>query len=86
MNAVSTGAIEMRGGNGYIEDWRNAKLVRDAHLGVLWEGTSSVNALEIVRKYCVTPETQGAALSALSFKCDVLWSMLDAIDQAYGNR
>jgi hypothetical protein len=23
-------------------------------------------------------------VSALSFKCDVLWSMLDAIDRAYG--
>jgi len=48
--AVATGAMEMRGGNGYIEDWGNAKLVRDAHLGLLWEGTSSVNALDIVRR------------------------------------
>ena len=48
--AVATGAMEMRGGNGYIEDWSNAKLVRDAHLGLLWEGTSSVNALDIVRR------------------------------------
>jgi pyrroloquinoline-quinone synthase len=45
----------------------------------------SEHGLEVVRKHCVTPETQAAALSALSFKCDVLWSMLDAIDQAYGN-
>ena len=47
---VATGALEMRGGNGYIEDWANAKLVRDAHLGLIWEGTSSVNALDIVRR------------------------------------
>ena len=47
---VATGAMEMRGGNGYIEDWVNAKLVRDAHLGLLWEGTSSVNALDIARR------------------------------------
>jgi acyl-CoA dehydrogenase len=47
---VATGAMEMRGGNGYIEDWVNAKLVRDAHLGLLWEGTSSVNALDIVKR------------------------------------
>lgn len=46
----------------------------------------SEHGLEIVRKHCVTPDTQAAALAALSFKCDVLWSMLDAIDQAYGNR
>ncbi|GGB35110.1 pyrroloquinoline-quinone synthase [Flexivirga endophytica] len=46
----------------------------------------SEHGLEIVRKHCVTAETQAAAFAALSFKCDVLWSMLDAIDQAYGNR
>jgi pyrroloquinoline-quinone synthase len=44
----------------------------------------SEHGLEIVRKYCVTTETQAAAVAALSFKCDVLWSMLDAIDQGYG--
>jgi pyrroloquinoline-quinone synthase len=44
----------------------------------------SEHGLEVVRKHCITPETQAAALAALSFKCDVLWSMLDAIDQAYG--
>ena len=47
---VATAAMEMRGGNGYVEDWSNAKLVRDAHLGVLWEGTSSINALDIIRR------------------------------------
>lgn len=61
--AVATGAMEMRGGNGYIEDWRNAKLVRDAHLGVLWEGTSSVNALDIVRR-AVGKEGAHVALAA----------------------
>src|SRR3546814_21176419 len=31
---VVTGeAMEVRGGNGYIEEWVNARLVRDAHLG-----------------------------------------------------
>jgi len=24
--------------NGYIEDWVNSRLIRDAHIGVLWEG------------------------------------------------
>lgn len=48
--AVATGAMEARGGNGYIEDWINARLVRDAHLGVLWEGTSNINALDVVTR------------------------------------
>ncbi len=47
---VATGAMEMRGGNGFIEDWVNARLVRDAHLGVLWEGTSNINSIDVVRR------------------------------------
>ena len=46
----------------------------------------SAHALEVVTEHCRTPETQAAALAALSFKCDVLWSMLDAIDRACADR
>lgn len=35
--------------------------------------------LDIVVRHCRTREQQRAAVAALSFKCDVLWSMLDAI-------
>jgi pyrroloquinoline-quinone synthase len=44
------------------------------------------HALQVVTAYCRTPEEQAAAVAALSFKCDVLWSMLDAIDRAYADR
>ena len=47
---VATAAMEVRGGNGFIEDWVNARLVRDAHTGVLWEGTSSIVALDVTRR------------------------------------
>lgn len=47
---VATGAMEARGGNGYIEDFPNARLVRDAHLGLLWEGTSNINALDALQR------------------------------------
>src|SRR5207302_8539225 len=47
---VATGATEVRGGNGYIEEWVNARLVRDAHIGLLWEGTSNINALDIITR------------------------------------
>src|SRR5260221_239539 len=47
---VATGAMEVRGGNGYIEEWVNSRLIRDAHVGVLWEGTSNINALDIVTR------------------------------------
>ncbi|MBB4908963.1 pyrroloquinoline-quinone synthase PqqC [Actinophytocola algeriensis] len=43
------------------------------------EGKST---LDIVVRHCVTAEQQDAAVAALSFKCDVLWSVLDAIERA----
>jgi pyrroloquinoline-quinone synthase len=46
----------------------------------------SEHALEVVTEHCRTPDEQAAAVAALSFKCDVLWSMLDAIDRAYADR
>jgi len=58
---VATGAMEMRGGNGYIEDWVNARLVRDAHVGVLWEGTSNIVALDVVAR-AVTKSNAHVAL------------------------
>jgi pyrroloquinoline-quinone synthase len=44
----------------------------------------SDEALAITLEYCNTPELQREAVRALEFKCDVLWSMLDAIYHAYG--
>ncbi len=43
----------------------------------------SDEALAIALKYCNTPELQREAVRALEFKCDVLWSMLNAIHHAY---
>ncbi|MGC9668971.1 pyrroloquinoline-quinone synthase PqqC [Planosporangium sp. 12N6] len=40
-------------------------------------------ALEVVTSYCDTPERRAAACDALTLKCEVLWSMLDAVDYAY---
>ena len=42
-------AMNIRGGNGYIEEWVNAKLVRDSFLGSIWEGAENVVALDVAR-------------------------------------
>lgn len=42
-------SMNVRGGNGYIEEWVNARLVRDAHLGSIWEGSENVVALDVAR-------------------------------------
>jgi coenzyme PQQ biosynthesis protein C len=40
-------------------------------------------ALDYVKRNARTPEQQAAVLAALEFKCDVLWSMLDALHYCY---
>ena len=44
----------------------------------------SNEAVDLTYTYCDTPELQRAAIDALGFKCDLLWSMLDAMALAYG--
>lgn len=46
---VAGDAMEARGGVGYIEEWPEPRLVRDAHLGSIWEGTSNIVALDVLR-------------------------------------
>jgi acyl-CoA dehydrogenase len=46
---VTAEAMEVRGGNGYVEDWIDPRLLRDAHLGSIWEGSSNVVALDVGR-------------------------------------
>ncbi|MFC7555588.1 acyl-CoA dehydrogenase family protein [Pseudoroseomonas wenyumeiae] len=46
---VTGDAMEVRGGCGYIEEWPDARLVRDSHLGSIWEGTSNIVALDVLR-------------------------------------
>ena len=43
----------------------------------------SNEGLALTLTYCDTPELQNAALAALRFKCDVLWSMLDALQFSF---
>jgi pyrroloquinoline quinone biosynthesis protein D len=40
-------------------------------------------ALAYAKQHANTPERQAAVLGALTFKCDVLWSQLDALHHAY---
>lgn len=40
-------------------------------------------ALDYVKRQARTPDQQKAAVAALTFKCDMLWAMLDALHFAY---
>ncbi len=56
-------ALEMRGGIGYIEEFAPARLLRDAHLGSIWEGTGNIVALDALRR-AVGRHGADAALAA----------------------
>jgi pyrroloquinoline-quinone synthase len=43
----------------------------------------SKGALELTLEYCNTPELQRAAVAAMTFKCELLWAVLDAIAGKY---
>lgn len=58
-------AIEIRGGNGVIEDWVNSRLLRDSFIPVLWEGTSIINSIDVVRRAIGKSQAQGALRTEL---------------------
>jgi hypothetical protein len=67
--SVTGDAMEVRGGCGYIEEWSDARLLRDAHLGSIWEGTSNIVALDVLRAI-----KRDAALPALRERVAALLS------------
>lgn len=46
---VASAAIEIQGGNGYTGDWVTERLLRDAQVMPVWEGTSNILALDVLR-------------------------------------
>jgi acyl-CoA dehydrogenase len=60
---VTIEALEMLGGNGYIEEWANPRLLRDAIVNVVWEGSSNVIVLDVAR--AIAREGVDAALFAM---------------------
>jgi alkylation response protein AidB-like acyl-CoA dehydrogenase len=60
---VVAAGMEVRGGNAYIEDWPNARLLRDVHVHAIWEGTGVISALDVAR--ALAREGAGEALFAI---------------------
>jgi len=46
---ASSDAIEIHGGNGYIEQWPVARLLRDAQVNTVWEGPDNILCLDVRR-------------------------------------
>nr|WP_272885729.1 acyl-CoA dehydrogenase family protein [Fictibacillus marinisediminis] len=42
-------ALELHGGNGYIEEYVTPRLLRDAIVNPVWEGTANIQSLEVLK-------------------------------------
>ena len=48
---LASQALEIHGGNGYIENWPIARQFRDAQCHTIWEGTENIICLDILRAF-----------------------------------
>jgi acyl-CoA dehydrogenase len=46
---TASDAIEIHGGNGYVETWPVARLLRDAQVNTIWEGPDNILCLDVRR-------------------------------------
>ena len=46
---TASDAIEIHGGNGYVETWPVARILRDAQINTLWEGPDNILCLDVRR-------------------------------------
>lgn len=69
---LASAAIEVHGGNGYIEDWPLARQLRDAQCHPIWEGTENIIALDVIRAI-----TRDGALEPLLERVDAALGRAD---------
>ncbi len=63
-------ALEFRGGIGYVEEFVTPRLLRDAHLGSIWEGTGNIVALDALTRAVGRHGAEAALLAELHAKLD----------------
>lgn len=61
-------AIELHGGNGYIEEFVTARLLRDAQVLPVWEGTTNILVLDALRA-CRKGAPQALLLDDVEARC-----------------
>ena len=58
--AVAAEAMEVMGGNGYVEENALARFYREAPLNSIWEGSGNVMCLDVMRAFGKTPSVRAA--------------------------
>ena len=57
--------LQVFGGHGYIREWGMEQLLRDARINMIYEGTNTIQALDLLgRKVLMRHGRQAAATSA----------------------
>ena len=67
---AASDAIEVHGGNGYIEQWPVARLLRDAQVNTIWEGPDNILCLD-VRRGIEREEAHQPFLARVRAACEV---------------
>jgi putative acyl-CoA dehydrogenase len=63
-------AMEVVGGNGYVEDGPLARLYREAPVNSIWEGSGNVMCLDLLRAFGKTPAARAALAAELALAGD----------------
>ena len=63
--AFMSEAMECLGGNGYVEDTPLARFYREAPLNSIWEGSSNVTCLDVLRAMKKQPDTVSVLLAEI---------------------
>ena len=64
--AFGAEAMEVMGGNGYVEDGPLARLYREFPVNSIWEGSGNVMCLDVLRALSKGPETRDALAAELA--------------------
>ena len=72
-------ALECLGGNGYVEDFPQARLYREAPLSSVWEGSGNVISLDLLRAFQREPESVSIFLDEVAQSPHVTRQTLEAM-------
>jgi putative acyl-CoA dehydrogenase len=64
--AAAAEALEVMGGNGYVEEGPFARFYREAPLNSIWEGSGNVMCLDVLRALARAPAVRGALVDELA--------------------
>jgi len=85
-------AMEVMGGNGYVEDGPLARLYREFPVNSIWEGSGNVMCLDVLRALGKGPETAAALQAELGLAAGIdtrydayCARLLDSLGQAAGD-